>query len=94
MTTAASRVRAARESSTSADAASGRMRSAARLATSAASTGAAVEAEPPGVEPGQVEQVLDEALEAAGLGADDVDRPGHVVGGPLGERRRRSRGWR
>ncbi len=51
--------------------------------TSAASTVPEVEGEAVGVEPGQVEQVLDQPLEAAGLGADDGGGRLGVVGGAV-----------
>ena len=47
--------------------------------------GLGVERELPGLEPGQVEQVLDQALEAAGLAPDDAHGPGDVVGGAVGD---------
>ena len=51
--------------------------------TSAASTRAEVEREAVGIEAGEVEQVLDEALEPPGLAADDGGGRMRVVGGPV-----------
>ena len=45
-----------------------------------------VEREPVGVQPGQVEQVLHQSLEAAGLGADHGGGRRRVVGGPVDHR--------
>src|ERR1700722_4455741 len=44
-----------------------------------------VERELPGVQPGQVEKVLNEAFQPLCFGPDDLDRPHSVVSGSLGE---------